>query len=362
MGSSQAKLVVIKIGTNVITNNDGFLDASILRKIVSQVSALKERGTHVILVSSGAMAAGNALLKPSMKTESVTKRQMLAAVGQASLMGHYMDAFKEHGYLCAQVLTTKEDFRTRAHYLNMKNCFAALLQDSVVPIVNENDVIAVEELMFTDNDELAGLITSMVNADALLILTSVEGVMTSAGNVIAVVPPFDAAQGKPGSNVWKEHVKAGTSQFGKGGMHTKCAIAEKLAATGIGVHILPGRTQNVIAKAIAGDAIGTYFQPTKKVSNVKRWIAHAEGMEKGTIVVNDCAADILLAPEAVSLLPVGIIKISGEFEKGDIIEIRRENGDKLGLGKAQYGAERVREVMGKKGEKALIHYDYLFVP
>lgn len=357
MAVTQNQLVVIKIGTNVITKDDGLLNKPVLKHIVEQVCELKKEGTNVILVSSGAMAAGRALLTPSEKTGNVVKRQMLAAVGQVSLMEEYLGAFREHDYLCAQVLTTKEDFRTRHHYLNMKNCFTALLKDNVVPIVNENDVISVEELMFTDNDELAGLITSMANADALIIMTSVDGVYDGTpkdgGTVIPVI--------EPESSAWKNHIQSGTSQFGKGGMLTKCSIAQKLAMTGIAVYIVNGRSKGVALDVLKGKKIGTYFRPHKKTSNVKRWIAHAEGMERGRVIVNKCAVDILRSPETVSLLPVGIVKVEGEFEKGDIVQICQENGEKLGLGKAQYNAERVRSLMGTKGQKPFIHYDYLYI-
>ncbi len=351
--ASHARLVVIKIGTNVITKDDGLLNTPVLRHIVEQVSALKKRGMHVILVSSGAVAAGRALLTPSLKDGSIVKRQMLAAVGQTSLMHEYMDVFQEHGNLCAQVLTTKEDFRTRRHYLNMKNCFAALLKDNVIPIVNENDVISVEELMFTDNDELAGLITSMVNADTLIIMTSVDGVLGEHGIAIPVI--------EPEAPVWKDHIRSGTSQFGKGGMYTKCSIAQKLAVTGISVHIVNGRTENILDDALGEKPVGTYFSPDKKASNVKRWIAHAEGTEKGKVIVNPCAAKILQSEETVSLLPVGVVTVEGEFEKGDIVQICDESGTKLGLGKAEYGALRARSLTGKKNQKPLIHYDYLFI-
>lgn len=349
--------MVMKVGTNVITKDDGYLNSPVLRHIVEQICELKKAGTNVILVSSGAMAAGRALLTPSSKAGNVVKRQMLAAVGQGALMSEYIDAFAEHGYLCAQVLTTKEDFRTRHHYLNMKNCFSALLKDNVVPIVNENDVISVEELMFTDNDELAGLITSMAGADALVMMTSSDGVYdgmpNEGGRVIPVI--------EPGSTSWKKYIRSDTSEFGKGGMLTKCSIAQKLATTGIAVYIVNGRTKHSALDVLNGKRVGTYFRPEKKASNVKRWIAHAEGMERGKVVVSARAVAVLRSPETVSLLPVGIVKVEGEFERGDIVQICQENGEKLGLGKAQYNAERLRSVIGEKGQKPFIHYDYLFI-
>ncbi len=357
MTAARHQLIVVKIGTNVITRDDGLLDRPVLQRIVAQVCGLKQRRIDVILVSSGAMAAGRALLTPSASAGSVVKRQMLAAVGQASLMGEYLEAFRAHRYLCAQVLTTKEDFRTRQHYLNMRACFSALLKDDVVPIVNENDVISVEELMFTDNDELAGLIPSWVSAPALVIMPSVDGVLGEpSGSGGAVIPVIE-----PGSSLWKKYVQPSTSQFGKGGMHTKCSVAEKLAATGIAVHIVNGRSGDALMDVVEGKNVGTFFRPAGRTSTVKRWIAHAHGMEKGTLVVNRCAADILRSAKPVSLLPVGVVRVEGDFEKGDIVLICGENGEKLGLGKAQYGAQRARSVMGQKGQKPLVHYDYLYI-
>jgi len=356
MNAAKTPLFVVKVGTNVITESNGFLNIGVLKELVTQIAELKKKGVNIILVSSGAMAAGRALLPQTDKTENVVKRQMLAAVGQAALMKEYSELFQHHGYLCAQVLTTKADFRTRQHYLNMQNCFTALLKDNVVPIVNENDVVSVEELMFTDNDELAGLISSLMDAEKLIILTSVDGVYDGpigSGKVLTTI--------EPQSKLWKKHLQAGTSQFGKGGMHTKCAIAEKLAATGIAVHIVNGARSNVLLEIAAEKPIGTFFRPTKKASHLKRWVAHAEGLEKGKVTVNACAADILASTQVVSLLPVGITNIEGDFVAGDIIQICREDGVKIGLGKAQYDSEKAVAVIGKKGEKALIHYNYLYL-
>lgn len=347
--------LVIKIGTNVLTDEQGLLNTPILEQIVEQICTIKEQGRQVIIVSSGAMAAGRALLKPSEEAGSILHRQMLAAVGQAAHVQRYSEAFKKHDFLCAQVLTTKEDFRTRQHYLNMRNCFLSLLKDNVVPIVNENDVIAVEELMFTDNDELAGLISSMVDAEQLIILTTVEGVYEDGdeGKIIQTIAP--------GETNWKKSMQESVSEFGKGGMITKCAMASKLASTGIGVHIISGTRENAIIDVLQGNGVGTHFQPSKKASTVKRWIANAEGNEKGSVTVNSCTLKLLQSDETISLLPVGIIAVEGEFEKGDVIEIRSMDGEKIALGKAQYDAKKTASVLEKKGEKPLVHYDYLYV-
>mgnify|MGYP001573295744 CR=1 FL=1 len=171
------KKIILKIGTNVITQDDGTLDISVMKSIADQIAELKKEKTEVVIVSSGAMGAGRKLCALPKATSDIAKRQILAAIGQPALMHEYLQLFSPYHLVCAQVLATKEDFRDRGHYLNMRHCFEALLKENMVPIVNENDVTSVDELMFTDNDELAGLIASMLQAEALLILTTVEGVM-----------------------------------------------------------------------------------------------------------------------------------------------------------------------------------------
>src|SRR5690606_40312569 len=158
---------------------DGTLNVSRIAHLVDQIAFLRKKGVEVVLVSSGAVAAGRAVLQPSKKTDAVSQRQLWAALGQVKLISRYSDFFGEHGLVCAQVLTTKENFSSRGHYLNMKNCMTTLLENKVIPIVNENDTISVTELMFTDNDELSGLIASMVNSEALIILSNVDGVYSA---------------------------------------------------------------------------------------------------------------------------------------------------------------------------------------
>jgi glutamate 5-kinase len=175
--NTQKKLIVtIKVGSNVITNSQGFPDEGVIQSISKQINALREEGHQVLLVSSGAVAAGRSLYQFSKKTDTVVQRQVLAAIGQVKLISLYKDIFEKQRIICSQVLVTKEDFKSRHHYLNMKNCLTALLNNHIVPVINENDVISVTELMFTDNDELAGLVSAMMNADKLIILTNVDGV------------------------------------------------------------------------------------------------------------------------------------------------------------------------------------------
>ncbi len=357
--------IVVKVGTNVLTTADGLLNDDVMASLIGQIADLKESSVEVILVSSGAVSAGRGILKTSKlslpraseASRGVASRQVLAAVGQVELMHRYSRLLKKHDVTCAQVLATKEDFRDRQHYLNMRDCFTALLQEKIVPVVNENDVVSVSELMFTDNDELAALIASMVNADALILLTSVDGIqITNPDGTSAVLRTANK------ESDWKDHLRAEKSSFGRGGMQTKCRNAQRLATLGVTTHIAKGTTPGILGTIFAGKAVGTVFPARKAKSSVKRWVAESEGAEKGVIIVNQCAREILSATDkAVSLLPVGIVGIEGEFTKGDVVRIRDDTGKDIGLGIAQYAAGTARDAMGKKGQKALVHYDYLYL-
>src|SRR6201985_3045499 len=170
------KRVIVKIGSNVITNEDGLPKTKHISHLVEKKAAIKKQGIEVTLVSSGAVASGRSLISVSEKADAVAARQLLASIGQVKLINTYSALFEQYDMLCSQILVTQEDFRDRLHYLNMRNCLEVLLQHQVIPVVNENDVVSVTELMFTDNDELAGLIASMLNAQALICLTNVEGI------------------------------------------------------------------------------------------------------------------------------------------------------------------------------------------
>lgn len=348
--------IVVKIGTNVLTKQTGLLDETVMASLVRQIDRVRESGTQVIIVSSGAVAAGRASVTPSKKLSSVAVRQVLASVGQTELMHRYGTLFRAHDVICAQVLATKEDFRDRQHYLNMRDCFTSLLQEGIVPIVNENDVVSVSELMFTDNDELAALIASMVGAEALILLTSVDGIQVTGKDGTSAVL---RTAGKESD--WKDHLRQEKSSFGRGGMQTKCRNAARLATLGITTHIAKGTEDDVIVRILNGEVLGTTFPAKKSASSMKRWVAEGIGKEKGVVSVNDCARDVLTAPgKVVSLLPVGIVKIEGDFEKGDLVRIKDEKGD-IGIGIAQYSSSVAREAKGKKGQKALVHYDYLYL-
>ena len=243
----------------------------------------------------------------------------------------------------------------------MKNCFNTLLENKVIPIVNENDTISVTELMFTDNDELSGLIASMVNSEALIILTNVDGVYnTHPKNQNAeVIQIIEFSEKDPADFISTEQ-----SGFGRGGMLTKFRIAQKVAGDGIGVHIANGTTENVLINLLDGEKefMHTWFVPNQKASSgVKKWIGYSNGFTKGEVVINKGAISALLSNKAISLLPVGIVKIAAEFKKGDLIKIVDESGKTIGVGKAGYGSDSFESEKQSGKQKPIVHYDYLYI-
>jgi len=351
------QICVIKIGSNVITQASGMPDLEIMQHLCTQVASLKNSGKKIILVSSGAVAFGRENAPLPKRTNPILKKQLWAATGQISLIHTYQKVFNELGLTVAQVLVTKEDFRDRKHYLNMKACVEGLLSHEIIPIINENDAVAITELMFTDNDELAGLTAAMINADTLILLTNVDGIFDG---------PPDACDSRLIKKVDKNtqdlstYIQAGKSSFGRGGMLTKLNIAKKSANLGIQVFIANGKTVNILQRIEDGNC--TYFEASEeKKHSPKKWLAHGEQYFKGEIIVNEGAKQALHSQKISSILPVGILEFSGEFLKGDILRISDEKGLKLGLGKAAYGSKVLKEKIGQRNHKPIIHYDYLYL-
>jgi glutamate 5-kinase len=328
--------------------------------LVDQIAELYKAGVEVILISSGAVASGRSELKPSKKLDSVDQRQLFSAVGQAKLINRYYELFREHGISVGQVLTMKENFSTRRHYLNQRNCMMVMLENGVIPIVNENDTVSVTELMFTDNDELSGMIASMMDVQALIILSNIDGI-------------YDGSPSAPGTQVIREvepgkdlsdYIQTEKSGFGRGGMLTKTTIARKVADEGITVIIANGKKDNVLVELLKNPdtTICTRFVPSQgEVSSVKKWIAHSEGFAKGELHLNAKAVEVLKGEKAVSVLPVGIIRVEGEFEKDDIVKIMNHEAKPIGVGRVAFDSAEARRMMGKHGQKPLVHYDYLYL-
>ncbi len=364
--------IVVKIGSNVLTRPDSTLDTTRMSALVDQVTALHRAGIEVVLVSSGAVASGRSEMARyerkhgpgranGTKLDAVSARQLFSAVGQGKLINRYYDLFEERDILCGQVLTTKESLSTRGHYLNQRNCMETMLYRGVIPIVNENDTISVTELMFTDNDELSGLVSTMMKADALIILSNVDGIYDGdpAAEGTAVIPEI-----APGKRNLSHYIQASRSEFGRGGMLTKSRIAARVADEGVEVVIANGRRDGILTALVqgTGEVVCTRFVPELRgVSSLKKWIAHSDGFAKGALHVNQGALDALLKGGAVSLLPVGVTRVEGEFEKDDIVRIVSPSGEQVGLGRVAADSDRARQVVGEKGARALIHYDYLIL-
>lgn len=249
--------IVIKVGTNVLTNADGHLNFGVMQNLVYQIAGLQRNGIKVTLVTSGAMAAGRSIISSLSTKREVSRRQVLAAAGQVKLISIYNEILKEYGLHSAQVLATKEDFRDSSHRRNLKSCLIALMRERLLPIVNENDTVAIAELMFTDNDELASSIALLLNADALFILTNVDGIYT--GN------PYDEkstllSELSCDTDDVTAYIQEETSAFGRGGMQSKAKMAFQTARAGIIVHIANGTRQNVVLDIIEGRKIGTVIR------------------------------------------------------------------------------------------------------
>jgi len=350
--------IIIKIGSNVFTREDGLPDINRISHLVEQIATIKKQGKEVILVSSGAVASGRSLITISEKYDAIAARQLLASIGQVKLINTYSQLFERFNILCSQVLVTKEDFRDRLHYLNMKTCLELLLHYEVIPVVNENDVVSVTELMFTDNDELAGLIASQLNAQALIILTNVDGIYT--GNPDLPASHVIDEVSDPGID-FSSFISSSRSQFGRGGMITKSTMAQKVAALGIAVHIANGTRDNILTDVLDDKVTHTRFIPNKTTSGKKKWLAHSENYAKGVVQVNEGAKTALTGNRASSLLPIGLINVLSDFKKGDIIKLVDEHEKMIGLGIAEYSADKAKEKMGQKNQKPLVHYDYLYL-
>lgn len=351
--------IAIKIGSNVLALKEGGLDLKRIKQLVSQVSELHRQGFEIIMISSGAVAAGRSLITDD-KLDAVSARQLFSAIGQAKLINHYHEFFGEENILCGQVLTTKESLSTRSHYLNQRNCMEVMLQHGVVPIVNENDTISVTELMFTDNDELSGMVATMMNAEKLIILSNIDGIYD--GN------PSDPESSVirevyPGKRDLSSYIQTSKSSFGRGGMQTKTNIASKVADEGLEVIIANGKKDNILLKLLTSkeDIICTRFLPSEEpATSVKKWIAHSEGFAKGEIHLDTKAAEALREGNN-SVLMVGVTNIVGNFEKDDIVKIFDDKQKQLGVGKAQYTSDDAIKLIGKKGKKPIVHYDYMYL-
>jgi glutamate 5-kinase len=250
--------IVVKVGTNVLTTGDGNLDLETLGNLVDQIAALQKEGYQMLLVSSGAVGAGKSVFSFKDNGDKIASRQVYSSIGQILLIHEYYQRFREHHIFCSQVLATKEDFRGKTHYANMSHCIENLLSQGVIPVINENDVVAIDELMFTDNDELAGLMAQMVKADKLIILSNVEGIFTGSPDhpESKIIPIIQAQE----ISTISEYIQEQTSSGGRGGMVSKFNTAKKAIRKGIQVHIAHGKIPEILLKVLGGEEVGTRFE------------------------------------------------------------------------------------------------------
>jgi glutamate 5-kinase len=327
---------------------------------VEDVAILYKKGIEVILITSGAVAAGRSEVSPSRKTNVIAAKQVWAAIGQVKLMSSYQFLFGKYGIQAGQLLATKESFRDRRHYLNLKNCISAMLENRVLPIVNENDTISINELMFTDNDELSGFISSMMDCKSLIILTNVDGVYNGVPGHTDTELITRIDEHSEDLDKYISNLKSG---FGRGGMITKCSIARKIASEGTDVFIANGTRDSIITDIIRRKEVPyTHFVASnKRKTGVKKWLSHSDTFAKGAVIINDGAKEALLGEKATSLLMIGITRVEGSFKSGDIVRILDEKRNNIGLGKSQYDSKKVEQNIGEKLSKPFIHYDYLVI-
>lgn len=334
--------IVVKVGTSTLTQGGGPPDTGYIADLARQIVAQRALGRAVILVTSGSIRAGMHRLNLAGRPQTIPQKQAAAAIGQGLLMHSYSEAFAAHGVPVAQVLLTREDFRERERYLNARNTFAAILKYGAVPIVNENDTVAVDEIRFGDNDTLGALVSSLVGADALLLLSDVDGLFDKDptqnpdAKLIPVVETVDRSV--------EQRAGGARTSMGTGGMVTKVRAAKICAGSGVRMTIANGRADDVIARSLGGE-IGTLFVPSvNSLRHRKRWIAYGAA-PKGAITVNDGAKQRLVE-EGKSLLPAGVIDIRGHFRPGELVQLLDQTGGQFAQGFVNYGHEDLIKIMG----------------
>jgi glutamate 5-kinase len=360
---SCAKRIVVKIGTKVLTGKDRTLDKSKLEDIVSQVSAIKAKGIDVVMVTSGAIGAGMALLGWKKRPLKLHDLQAAAAIGQSRLMHLYSECFREKGYLAGQILLTQEDFNDRRRYLNIRDTLQALLDNNAVPIINENDTVSTDEIKCGDNDRLASLVSDLCRADKLILLTDVDGLLDEDCNVIPVVEKLTPKIMKL--------VRSSSCDLGTGGMGSKLESVRRVTSAGIECIIANGKKKDIILKAALGEDVGTSFKGGGvKIIAKKRWIAFSS-KPKGSIKVDNGAKEALIEKDK-SLLGSGIIDVEGDFSTGDVIKILDKEGFEFARGVANYSASDIAKIKGLKtsqikaalgyhGEDEVVHKDNLVI-
>lgn len=340
--------LVVKLGTSTITDPGGRIDDARMADLVSQMARLAKSGSELVVVTSGAIAAGLEPLGFDKRPRSMPDLQAIASVGQGLLVNRYARLFGEHGIVVGQVLLTQHDITHRAQYLHARDALKALLKHGVVPVVNENDTTAVDEIRFGDNDTLAALVAILVKADLLILLTDIPGLLAAdpkkggspelVKRVARITPDIERMAGGAGTH------------HGSGGMVTKVSAARIATSARVPMVIADGRRPDVILDAAKGKEVGTYFEPARKAIPARKlWIGFGRQV-RGSIVVDDGARDAICS-RGRSLLPAGVIEVRGRFAVGDAIDIRDRAGSLLGRGLSNFSARELDQVRGLRSER-----------
>lgn len=350
--------IVIKIGSRVLASTGKGINSRRMKRIVREIVALQQRGYEIVIVSSGAIVAGMKELGLNHRPRAIPLKQAAASIGQSKVIQLYERLFREFRIKVAQILLTREDIADRRRFLNSRNTLLTLVSYGVVPVINENDTVAVDEIKFGDNDLLSGLVTNLIDADLLIILSDIDGLFTAdpVKDPEAILIPIVGEVDREIESI------AGDSRTieGTGGMSSKVATAKKVTGYGIPVIIMNGQTPGLLEKALDGGEAGTLFLPGKsRLTSRKHWIAHALPTS-GRLILDDGARDALVM-KGKSLLPSGILDIGGEFEVGDAVTCEDTEGKVFAKGLTNYSAKEIAKIKGKKtGEiEAILGYkDY----
>ena len=344
----KVKTAVIKIGSSVLTHDDGSLDESVFKEIAAQVFNLKQRGVRTIIVSSGAIASGMKKLGLSSKPVEIDVKQAISACGQTELIRSYEEAFSEFGLNVAQILLTRDGFSDRKRFLNSRKTIRRLLEMEIIPVINENDTVAFEEIMFGDNDNLAALVISLTEADLLVLLSNVEGFFDKdpakdkTAELLSTIAEIDS----------RIESFAGDT-FGKttsGGMRTKIQAARTAAAFGVPTIIANGKRKDSLLNIFNGHEYGTVILPTgERLTGKKHWIAYTL-KPQGKLILDEGAAEAI-TKKGRSLLPSGIREVEGEFGIGELVSCFNSSEVEISRGLCSYGSSEVRKILGKKSSE-----------
>lgn len=346
------KKIVIKIGSSLLCRKAGAIDSGLVDNIARQIAQLRQEGKEVILVSSGAIALGMSVLGLAARPRELSYLQAAAAVGQSELMNFYREAFSKKGFTCAQLLLTWDDFSGRKRYLNAKNTLLALLKLGCIPVINENDTVSTEEIKFGDNDRLSALVAALVNADLLVMLSDVEGLLDRDKKLVKVVGEIN------------HEIKSLACPTDKktcvGGMITKIEAAKIVMHSGIPCVIADGGRENIIVSTVENPSgYGTFFVPKKGFLEArKRWIAFGQ-RPKGRIIVDDGARQALFNNK--SLLSVGVVRVEGNFDAGNAVSVVDLAGNEIARGKSGLSSPELGKVKGIRSAKEVIHRDDMVI-